>query len=214
MELSWRLFHPALLGASAVAAVVLVGWALRHASVRALDPRRANVYFLLCAAAAVLAQVATTLTAGTRVHLLVVPLLTLVFGPALAIAGGTAALGLTLTIAPQRWPGLGLATLTAVAVPALATHGWRWLVARWLPAHPFVFLLGAGFFGGVVAWLATLAVGMAALLAVGVSWVALRDGLTAAAVLLALPEGFVTGAVLSGLAIYHPEWVDGYEPPP
>lgn len=214
MELAWRLFDPLVLVASALAALCLMGWALVRALAATLPAPRANVYFLLCAASAVLGQVQVTLTADTRVHLLLAPLLTLVFGPALAVIGGAAALALTLVVAPGRWPGLGLALLTAVAVPVFVTHGWRRLLARRLPSHPFVLFIGAGFFGGVLAWLATLAVGSAVLLLAGVSAAALRDGVLSVALLLALPEGFLTGAVLSGLAIYHPEWVEGYEPPP
>jgi uncharacterized membrane protein len=128
---------------------------------------------------------------------LAVPVLTLVGGLTWLItpASGPQALALLL------WQGLVPATL------ALALGG---ALRRWLPHHPFVYVLGRGFLGTVVclfaAQLMSLAAGHA-LPNIGteLSWVALW--------LMAWSDAFVTGMLTSIFMAYRPQWLATWSDP-
>jgi uncharacterized membrane protein len=122
---------------------------------------------------------------------LAVPVLLLVGLLAWALSPMPAAAALALAV----WQGLVPATFALVLGAALR---------RWLPAHPFIYVLGRGFLGAVVCLFA------AGLLAqqFGAPLPGVPGGLgTVARWLTAWGDGFVTGMLTAIFVAFRPEWL-------
>lgn len=122
---------------------------------------------------------------------LAVPVITLVGGLTWAITPATGAQALSLLL----WQGLVPATL-ALALGA----GLR----RWLPRHPFIYILGRGFLGTALCIFAAKLAAQAAghtLPNIGseLSWVALW--------LMAWGDAFTTGLLAAIFVAYRPQWL-------
>jgi uncharacterized membrane protein len=149
---------------------------------------------------------------GLDIHLLGATLLTLMFGWRLAMVNGALVLAGLSALGVHTWDGFGLNLTVLVLIPVFCSHAIGGLAYRWLPRNPFIYVLLCGFFGGIVAMLA--AAGGAGLLWLTFgpypSAVVLSDFL-AILPLLAFPEGFITGAVITMLVVFKPEWVRTFD---
>ena len=98
------------------------------------------------------------------------------------------------------------------AVPVAVSWGILRAVERWLPAHLFVYLFVAAFFGAAAALLAT---GLAASTLLGAAGVYSFDYLGAEYIpwllLMAWAEAFTTGAAITLMVVYRPEWVATFD---
>ncbi len=161
-----------------------------------------------CIALALLWQARAQMAPGLSFQLLGVPLVTLMLGPALAL--WCTALASLLVVLTQ---GLALEALpwNALlygAVPVLATDLARRAVAQTLPAHPFVYILGAGFAAaGVVAVATQLATSALAMLVGGRAAALLFGQYAPFVALMGFGEATLTGMLLTLLVVYRPAWV-------
>jgi uncharacterized membrane protein len=150
----------------------------------------------------------TTLVGGPPLHWLVAPLALYVLGPrwaAVAVLGGAGFAAATGTV---PWAQMPAAVLLDGWLPIAVAWGWLRLIER-RPPHLFVYLFVAVFAGTLVA---TLAGGAAErlLFAAGAGrdpgvdwWIAL--------LILADGEAVTTGIVVTGLAVYRPEWLQTFD---
>ncbi len=199
-------------GLSGAFAVTLL-LAIRRASWRVLH---ANGLITVYLTATVLAGLLWSLQVGARdgltLHLLGTATLVLMFGPALAIVAGSGALLLTV-VAGQSAPMMaGYHGLLLAVLPVLVAEQSHRLLRRWLPANPFVFFLGSGFVGGMLALTAPIVLSALLLWALEVQpgWAIQRDYLALLPLVL-FPEGFINGAVMTALAVYQPSWVRRFD---
>lgn len=122
---------------------------------------------------------------------LAVPVLLLVAAIAWAISPMTAQAALALAV----WQGVLPATLALLLGAALR---------RWLPPHPFIYVLGRGFLGAV---LCLFAAGLLAQ-AFGAPLPGISDGLgKVARWLMAWGDAFVTGMLTAIFVAFKPEWL-------
>jgi len=161
-----------------------------------------------CLALALLWQARAQMAPGLSFQLLGVPLVTLMLGPALAL--WCTALASVLVVLMQDLP-LEAAAWNALlygAVPVLATDLARRTVAQTLPAHPFVYIFGAGFAAtGVVVVAAQLAASALATLVGGRSAALLFGQYVPFVALMGFGEATLTGMLLTLLVVYRPAWV-------
>lgn len=145
-------------------------------------------------------------------HLLGVTALVMMLGLRFALLGGamatllyTCLIGETLRAAPLAW------SLT-VLVPALVSRAVLQGIARLRSNNLFLYLLGAGFGGGMLAMLAmTLAT-------LPVLWLLdQRQWLRAALenwpmiTLVLFPEGFINGMIITTLSVFYPQLVKTFD---
>jgi len=150
------------------------------------------------------------ISAGLGVHFLGMTAATLILGwPAALVASlapvlGSAAIGL------ESWPTVGVSGFLTATVPVCVTALLCRALHRFLPENPFIDLLGAAFFGGVLSALVARGAIVLLLLTTGAepqplildqSWVIVA--------LTALPEGVVNGMIVSLLFAWNPDWLDG-----
>ena len=202
-----------------VAVIALLGFLPVLATALWRSPWRAlreNGLITVFITATALAGLLWTLQVGVRegltLHLLGTATLVLMFGPGLAIVAGSGALLMTVLAGRSAPLLVGLHGLLLAVLPVLvAEHGHR-LLRRWLPANPFVFFLGSGFVGGMLALTAPILVSALLLWGLGIqpAWAIQRDYLALLPLVL-FPEGFINGAVLTALSVYQPDWVRRFD---
>lgn len=200
LGLPW--FALAVLQALQLAALAV---ALRYAPWRELAavPLRVHLVFGALLGLVLLWLVAARPIPLLHVHLLGMTAVTLTLGPALAVLVGAAAqvvvdaLGGSLsanTLADAMLNATLPALITALALRVAMQRG---------PRNLFVYMLGVGFFGGGLAMLATG--GAVMLLAAFLGVAGAPPTFPVLLVLLMLPEAFVNGAIVTGLAVYAPD---------
>lgn len=149
---------------------------------------------------------------GLSLHLLGAMAATLTLGPRLAlVALGLALTGVTLNgaIEWQAWP---INFVLMALVPVVLAEWMRKLVDRRLPAHFFVFIFVVGFAGSA---LTIMLQGLFASLALVVAGAYPLDFLLSDYLpyflLLGFSEGWLSGALITVMVIYRPEWVAAFD---
>ncbi len=185
-------------------------FAARYADWPALRavPTRYHLFFGSVVCCVLLWLISVNTVSGLRFHFLGVTTLTLLLGWRLAILAGSAAAICHTLLIGQGLPAIPAAWLLTVAVPATVS---RWLVhrlRRLRSRNLFIYMLGAGFGGGMLAALA------AALTAMFVLVLAGQGHLVANALqnwplifLLVFPEGFINGMMVTTLTVFYPHLV-------
>jgi uncharacterized membrane protein len=142
------------------------------------------------------------LPGGVQLQLLGMTTVTLVFGWQLAIVSGVIAGLVMLVVGTWVAAAVPVNLVLTVVVPVAVTVLILAAANRLRRTNLFVYLLGVGFGGSILALMASLLVG---------SWVT-DPGLDHAVVLLlAFPEGFLNGALVSALTVFYPELVRTYD---
>ena len=165
---------------------------------------------------ALLWTVRATLVGGLVIQLLGATLMVTLFGLPLALVSlfvvdVVSMLGLEYLAGHSwalfDWPSLWMRYVWLALLPALISAALQSLMRRTLPRHPFVFILGHGYFCAGLA-----AMGAGAAEAAWRHWMApglpfsTADTL-AAIVILAFGEAFLTGMLVAIFVVYRPQWV-------
>lgn len=199
---------PGILGLTLGCAVALLLMAARATDWRALLADGGVHRLFGCALVVALAWSARAEPVpGLTFRLIGIPLATLMLGPAAAIVcAALAAIAKGLWLG-EAWSGEAVAFLLHGALPALLTDLGRRAVAQWLPAHLFIYILGAGFaVCGVVAALSQLLAGALVALAGLTTWASF--GLYAPyLVLIGFAEATLSGMLITLMVVYLPDWV-------
>ena len=149
---------------------------------------------------------------GIRIHLLGVTTLTLLVGWRFTILGATLVLFGHLWFQHQSLLAAPLSWLFSVLVPATVTRMLAHLLRRHGRSHLFVYLLGAGFGGGL---LSVLLVGLAALptfwLIGQTAWVHSALDNWPFILLLMFPEGFINGMLVTAFTVFYPDVVKTFD---
>ncbi|MCW5623097.1 MAG: energy-coupling factor ABC transporter permease [Burkholderiales bacterium] len=195
-----------------LACATLGGWIVRTAPWRRLRDNASSHLWLGTCVALTLIWCLQPPTPGIRFHLLGATVVTLMFGPQLAmVAVAVAALLLTLT---GRLSGelLPLTLLLLAAMPVLLSQLTLHLAERRLPRHFFVFIFVSAFLGSALAMGAS-SIASAAL----VAWrgepdvAMLAEQLLPYCLLLAFAEATLTGMVITVMVVYRPRWVGSFD---
>jgi len=194
---AWTVWASALVLLAALTAVVSAPW-------RALLARQEHKNALGAAIVLLplLWSMSPELAAGVKLQLLGMTTVTLMFGWQLAIIAGVIA-GLVLTVV-GTWgvSAMPINLALIVLVPVLVTSLLLAAADKLPRTNLFVYLLGVGFGGGILAILGSFLLG---------NWL-LKPGLDHAVVMLmAFPEGFLNGCLVSAFTVFHPDLVRTYD---
>ncbi|WP_119396507.1 energy-coupling factor ABC transporter permease [Salinibius halmophilus] len=148
---------------------------------------------------------------GLHLHFIGVTVVTLMLGGRRAIiAISLAMIGLVLT-GREWWGAVGLTGLLYGLLPILATKIALWLTKTYLPKQPFGYIMIGGFFGAALSVLFLMfGITVVVLILDLYRWDQLVDQLWMLLPLMAIPEGFINGVVLSGIVVYYPDWLISY----
>lgn len=148
---------------------------------------------------------------GLNLHLLGAMAVTLTLGPRLAIVALALSLtGITLNgaIEWQAWP---VNFLLMAVVPVLVAHGLHRLAQR-LPAHFFIFIFVVGFAGSALTVMVQGVLSSMAMVASGAYGPEfLINEYLPYFLLLGFAEGWLSGALITVMVVYRPEWVVAFD---
>lgn len=194
--------------------IITCALAGRFADWRALRsvPQRYHLLFGGTIGCLVLWLISVNTIDGLWFHFIGVTSLTLLLGWRFAILGGTVAIfGHTLLI-QQPLSAAAAAWLLTVAIPATIS---RWLVQRLRRIRSrnlFIYMLGAGFGGGLLSVLFIALAAMALLYLSGQQdWVNAALENWPLLFLLMFPEGFINGMVVTTLTVFYPGLVKTFD---
>lgn len=145
---------------------------------------------------------------GLGIHFLGLTVMTLVFGWDLAlISSSLVLLGMAL-MGKESWDGLSVNGVCSVLFPIATTYLIYWVVENKMLKNFFVFLFVGGFIGAAI----STAVG-----GLMTSAVLVLDGIYDVEKvfleyirylpLIMFPEGLLNGIFLTGMLVFHPDWV-------
>lgn len=148
---------------------------------------------------------------GQNFHLLGVTVLCLMFDWQFALmAVALIVTGTTLNGAGS-WETYAVNVLLMGALPVLLTRTLLFLTQRYLPLNFYIYIFANAFF---TAALASLLTGYAAYLLLSLNGAyspeVLRQEYLPFLLLMAFPEAFLNGLIMSGLVAYQPEWVSTF----
>lgn len=175
------------------------------------DSRRQHLLFGTMLAVFLLWLVRRDFPSGLSFHFIGMTAVTLLLDWPLAMLAGLAAqLGL-LALGRQDWAALGVNGLLLVTIPVLIAEGCALLVERAQPHNLFVYIFCSGFFPAALTALVCLMAGL------GLLWMDGRyemppwlEDFAGYLWLIMFPEAFINGAVVSGLVVYYPEWLETF----
>lgn len=200
-----------LLGLAQALYLIAAAWLAPWRQLRAV-PQRLHLVLGSTAFLVVLWMASAKLDHGLRMHLLGVTVVTLTVGGAFAVMAGTLAQLLLVALGHSAVPLVLANALINVGVPVAITTLTLWIARRYGPDNPFIFMLGVGFLGGALSMLALCLTTLGVFIASGDAMV-LQQWEPGLLPLVMLPEGFVNGALLSGLVVYAPDWLRTYIEP-
>jgi uncharacterized membrane protein len=175
---------------------------------RLLDKSFLHVFLGACVLLMVLWKLRAGVSPGLDLHFLGVTTLTLMFGWEFAVIGSGLVLAGVSLYTDVGWYNFPVNALLVGVVPALTTWGLYRFATRHLPLHFFIYVYINAFLGGALAILASSILVSLLLWMSGVYEMGhISREYLAYLPLLALPEGFVNGMVMTGLIVLKPEWV-------
>lgn len=127
---------------------------------------------------------------------------TLIFGWQLAFVAGSVAGLVLLIVGTWQAEALPVNLALVVLVPVAVTMTVLAAANLLRRTNLFVYMLGVGFLGSMLALMASLGVG---------SWLLKPDLDHALVMLLTFPEGFLNGTLISALTVFYPDIVRTYD---
>ncbi len=148
---------------------------------------------------------------GLNLHLLGAMAATLALGPSLAmLALGLALIGITLNGAVewQSWP---INYVFMVVIPVLVASALKKIIENVLPSHFFIFIFIVAFMGaGATIILQGGVVSLGMILSGAYTADFLLSNYLPYFLLLGFSEAWISGAIITLMVVYKPDWVSGF----
>jgi len=209
MQLSGEFFSTGSVVVASAGYAAVLGLAVRLAPWRRLlENNRSNVFFGALVGLLVLWTLRTDVTDGLVFHLSGMTALTLMFGWALAVIGGSLVLLGICLAGLADWSGLPASAFVEVVLPVTLTQAALVLVRAWLPRHFFIYVFVNAFFtGGLVGVVSAFAAAVILVANGAYDWSAMQSTFFPFFPLMFLPEAFLNGWVMTLLVVFRPHWV-------
>lgn len=149
---------------------------------------------------------------GLNLHILGAMAATLALGPELAVVAMSLSLTVLIAngeIAPAAW---AVNFVLMVLVPVWTAQRLLRLIERFLPNHFFVFIFVIAFMGAALTVVVQGVVSSLAMVAAGAyTYEFLMGEYLPYFILLGFSEAWISGAVITLLVVYKPEWVAAFD---
>jgi uncharacterized membrane protein len=208
MGLIDNLLPTSILILATVLFLILLSWAARRADWRRLLSDEALQHSLFGAALVLglLWHLRAGLAPGLTIHLFGMTAVTLMLGWELAVFAGLLALTSVVITGQETIRLFTFNALITVFVPALVSHGIMVWERRRGFRNFFAYIFFCGFFGAGIAVLTAGGLMVSMLWLSGVyEWEFLIHDYLRYLPLILIPVGFVNGAVVTGLMVFHPD---------
>lgn len=149
---------------------------------------------------------------GLSLHMLGAMAATLALGPWFAVLALGLALSGIMVNGVVEWTDWPVNFVLMVMVPIAFAHVFQRAVERWLPAHFFIFVFVIGFAGAALTVVVQGLVASAAMVSAGAySAGFLLNEYLPFFLLLGFSEAWISGAVITLMVVYRPEWVAAFD---
>ncbi|HRA80523.1 MAG TPA: energy-coupling factor ABC transporter permease [Thauera sp.] len=213
MNLASSLFPATWHGVMLVLSALVVLRVVRRAPWRRLlDASQLNLLLGFAVGLTLLWSLRAGVKPGLSLHMIGAMAATLTLGPWLAVVALAAALtGITLNGALE-WTAWPVNFVFMVAVPVAIASAIQRGIERWLPAHFFIFIFVTSFAGAALTVMLQGAIASTAMVAAGAySLDFLLSDYLPYFLLLGFSEAWISGAVVTLLVVYRPDWVAGFD---
>lgn len=208
MDIPDLLLPQSLLWPANLAAVLLLAACIRHAPWQRLKAGLLHPWLASCVALLLVWSIKAGIKPGLDFHLLGATLLTLMFGPSLAIVALAVVLAGVTLAGTGGWMSLGLNLLIMAALPVLFSYAVYSQAHYKLPRHVFVYVFLDAFF---TAGLAVCLSGVTAILVLAGSGAYtlqfLGSNYLPYFILMGWPEALLTGMAAMLMVAYRPQWL-------
>lgn len=196
----------------ALSVFILVLLARRAPWRRLLDSSQLNLLLGFVVGLTLLWSLRAGVKPGLSLHMLGAMAATLTLGPwlgLLALAGALTGITLNGAVGWSAWP---VNFVLMAAVPMGLAHAIQRGIERWLPAHFFVFIFVTSFAGAALTVMLQGVIASSAMVAAGAypADFLLTDYLPYF-LLLGFSEAWISGAIVTLLVVYRPDWVAGFD---
>ncbi|WP_167854783.1 energy-coupling factor ABC transporter permease [Mangrovimicrobium sediminis] len=194
--------------------LLVLGTAVRYADWRAIYRVSQRQHVLLGSSIACVALWLISVRAidGLWLHLLGVSCFTMLLGWRFAIIGGSMAVIAHCLIIGQPIVAAAPAWVLTIFIPTTTTRYLVYRLRRLRSRNLFIYMLGAGFFGGALCAALVAAGTMLAFAAIGKwDWIALCLEQWPLLLLMMFPEGFINGMVITTLTVFYPQLVKTFD---
>ena len=143
-----------------------------------------------------------------ELHLLGVTVVLMLVGLPPALLAGAIALCVFNLSGQAPWDAFALNYLLGIVLPLLISFAVLEFIRRLKQKNLFAFMLGGGFLGAIIARVVTtIIVYLMFMLSGDAELQRLLDNYLPWMFLIAFPEGFINGLVISAISVYYPHWV-------
>lgn len=194
--------------------VACLGAAIYRAGWRELVSNSAqqHVYFGAIAMLLLMWGFKAGITPGLGFHHLGATLFALMFNWARAIPGLTVVIIASYAVAQPDWLSLGINGLLSLVLPIAVSIAILRLSWRFLPDNLFIYIFVCAFFGAAIAVaVSRFAVALVLWFAGAYPWDTLWNESIIVLPLFMLPEGFITGLLITLFVVYLPDWVRTFD---
>jgi uncharacterized membrane protein len=190
-----------------VAAALSAQWSALQAAAERLHVLFGSLLALWC-----LWQLTLHVVEGVWIHLLGVTSLTLIVGWRFTILGATLVLIGYLWFRQLPLPSAPLAWVFSVLIPATVTRLLAHVLRRYGLRNLFVYMLGAGFGGGLLSIAVVSVLALPTFWLMGQSeWLVLALENWSFIVLVMFPEGFINGMLMTAFTVFYPDLVKTFD---
>ena len=179
---------------------------------RLAKPEQLHVWAAMIVTLMLLWSMTAGVKPGLSLHLVGATVMTLAFGPHLAIVGLTAVLAAATLNGAAGWSAFALNAMVMIAVPVLVSHCVLRFSERFLPHHLFVYLFVNAFIGASVVIMVTGLTACVVMFLAGVyTWEYLFTQYLPYMLLLGFSEGWLSGMAMTLMVVYKPDWVSTFD---
>lgn len=179
---------------------------------RLLDSSQLNLLLGFIVGLSLLWTMHIAVKPGLSLHLLGAMAACLTLGPwlgMLALAGALSAITFNGAIEWLAWP---VNFVLMAVTPSIFAYGIQTVIERWLPAHFFIYIFVISFAGAALTAMLQGVVTSAVLVAAGAySADFLLNDYLPYFFLLGFSEAWLSGAVVTLLVVYRPDWVASFD---
>lgn len=204
-----------ILFTSILAAFLLLWFSIKNINWQRLQhyPFTLHTYFLWIITLTLFSFGRTGVLPGLTLHLYALTSATLVMGRYITYTAAIFSQILLWIIGIEPLMLLGWNSLFYAALPIWFSAEFCRLLQKILPKNPFIFVLGAGFFGGILTMLIimltiSLSLWILDIYPLSISWEKYLKFMP----IIVYPEGFINGVIITTLVAFHSHIISTFDP--
>lgn len=180
---------------------------------RGMQPVAVHLFFATVIILTLLAMMRVGTARGLDIHLLGLTSATLMMRQHLALLASVFSHLLLWILGRQALLTFGIDGVTEGIIPIYTTVIFAQLLRRFLAPNPFIFTLGAGFFGGILSLSATMLATALLLWTTGLHpWDVVWHKYLEFLPVIIYPEGFVNGVFTTAMVAFYPNLLAEFDP--